>query len=170
MKKINFKKTVVGYATQEVDSYIERLEKKLSRTEEIVLELDEKIKEKNHLIFDLQNEIEFYRSKESSISKIMVRAEQIAEDLIQEGRERARKIQEEFTEYGDTVSSCVEQTEEKVERFYDDYQKLLHKYLTPIEENDVLPLFDKLDHTKNHLIEIKERLEESLAHCQEEKN
>lgn len=151
MSNKEFKIIFFGYAPKEVDVYIETLNQKTVQLKEIILE-------KDSIINTLQKEIKNYCEKEENITKVMMRAQSSADDIVKEGKRKAQQIQEELIQQSNNISTSLEETKKQMKLFYEEYQKLLRKYLTPIQEDDMAPIFNNLDKVKATLYVIQEDL------------
>lgn len=153
MDNKEFKSVLWGYSPKEVDTYLETLMQKLI--------------EKEILIDTLQKEIENYCKKESNITKVMLRAQISAEDIVIEGKRKARQIQDELIQQSNNISNSLEETKKEMKLFYEEYQKLLRKYLIPIDEDDMAPIFKNLDKVKATLYMIQEDLKNKTLYTEQ---
>jgi len=64
------------------------------------------------------------------------------------------------------ISASLEETKKEMKLFYEEYQKLLRKYLTPIHEDDMVPIFNNLDKIKATLYVIQEDLKNKTLYTE----
>jgi len=102
MKK-PFKTALLGYGKKQVDDYLanfkEDYEQELSRKKDRMLQLDEENRVLKAKLKEYEEKLSSYKEQEAFISKALVKAEQKAQAIIEEGQRRAMaekyKIEEE---------------------------------------------------------------------------
>ncbi|MDZ4712601.1 MAG: DivIVA domain-containing protein [bacterium] len=85
IKKTDFKKTFRGYDPNEVDAFLETLSLRYERLLEENSTASEKIKV-------LTSDVEVYRENESTLQKAIVKAQDLAEEILANAKKRAENV------------------------------------------------------------------------------
>lgn len=85
IKKTDFKKTFRGYDPNEVDAFLETLSLRYERLLEENSSSSEKIKV-------LTSDVEVYRENESTLQKAIVKAQDLAEEILSNAKKRAENV------------------------------------------------------------------------------
>jgi len=85
IKKTDFKKIFRGYDPAEVDAFLETVSLRYERLHEDNITLNEKIK-------TLASDVEVYKENESTLQRAIVKAQDLAEEVISSAKKRAENI------------------------------------------------------------------------------
>lgn len=85
IKKTDFKKTLRGYDTNEVDAFLETVSLRYERLYDENISLAEKVKV-------LTSDIDLYKENESTLQKAIVKAQDLADEILVNAKKRAENI------------------------------------------------------------------------------
>ena len=85
IKKTDFKKTIRGYDTNEVDAFLETVSLRYERLYDDNISLAEKVKV-------LTSDIDLYKENESTLQKAIVKAQDLADEILGNAKKRAENI------------------------------------------------------------------------------
>ncbi len=85
IKKTDFKKTIRGYDTNEVDAFLETVSLRYERLYDENISLAEKVKV-------LTSDIDLYKENESTLQKAIVKAQDLADEILGNAKKRAENI------------------------------------------------------------------------------
>jgi len=156
MKK-RFKTAILGYKRGQVDTFIDGLykdyEEELSKKKDRMMDLTEENRRLKIHIHDLEHKISGYMEQESYVSKAIIKAEQKAQDILDDGcrkaveelckldvektrwKVRSREVRRQLLEFEKTVFSVMEQFRGEI------------NYLTSKEINDT-QFFDEINESQ----------------------
>lgn len=117
-----------GYDPQEVDDYIERLEK----------------------------ELESFHQREQMISNSIMDAQLTANKIIKKAEDEANHIQKDAILQLDSIRRKVSFIKLKIESFQTSYNQFIEKFTTGINHEDINKLYDQLDDLSGTLTVKKE--------------
>ncbi|WP_105618603.1 hypothetical protein [Vallitalea okinawensis] len=123
MMRQNFTTVRKGYSPEEVEKYISELE----------------------------NIIDYYKERESAITKAVINAEVTAENIVDDARVKAQDIEREALNRLNDVKEKTIQTKEKLEVFQKKYNILIQDYLVTLRSEEMVDLFDQLDEITDFL-------------------
>lgn len=123
MLRQNFTTVRKGYSPEEVEKYISELE----------------------------NIIDYYKERESAITKAVINAEVTAENIVDDARVKAQDIEREALNRLNDVKEKTIQTKEKLEVFQKKYNILIQDYLVTLRSEEMVDLFDQLDEITDFL-------------------
>ncbi|NLK98663.1 DivIVA domain-containing protein [Defluviitalea saccharophila] len=106
-------------------------------------------------IATLQNQINSYKEKEQAINQAIVSAQIISEQLISNAKQEAEQIKKDAKIRLSKMQNMLDKAEEELKTFQDEYKKLISKYLTQLDENNIHSLMDEL-HSIRELFVLKE--------------
>lgn len=141
LKNKEFKRTVWGYAPQEVVDF-------LAQAAKLLASLQQREKETNEEIRTLKAEIKRWEDKESELDEIRKKALLEAEAIIQEtkkeaatlfsqARNKAEEMRIHTEEWLTTVLSQVQETERKRETFIQDFKSFLDRQYELFEDQSL---------------------------------
>lgn len=111
-------------------------------------------------IAELENIITYYKDRESAITKAAVNAEVSAEKIIAEAHVKAEDIEREARSRLNEIKEKALETKEKLEVFQKKYNILIQDYLVTLRSEELVDLFDQLDHISDFLTVKNENEEE----------
>ena len=85
IRNIRFSKSVSGYKQEEVDIFLDKIEADYINYEKITAEFQ-------HKIDSLNKEIEDYKTSQSSIQNVLLSAQKLADQIIDEAKEKSAKM------------------------------------------------------------------------------
>jgi len=114
-----------GYSPREVDEYVRSLETQLNQKEAQLSE---------------------YRQKEAAINQSVVEAKLLANKIIEDAQAEAENIRRNGPDSMADIKAQVKAMQEKLLMFQQDYNRILQQYLVAARCNDMVQIFDDLDH------------------------
>lgn len=114
-----------GYSPREVDEYVRSLETQLNQKEDQLSE---------------------YRQKEAAINQSVVEAKLLANKIIEDAQVEAENIHKNALDSMADIKAQVKAMQEKMLMFQQDYIRILQQYLVAVRCNDMVQIFDDLDH------------------------
>lgn len=102
-------------------------------------------------ISELENIIDYYKERESAITKAVINAEVTAENIVDDARVKAQDIEREALNRLNDVKEKTIQTKEKLEVFQKKYNILIQDYLVTLRSEEMVDLFDQLDEITDFL-------------------
>lgn len=85
IKKTDFKKTIRGYDANEVDAFLETVSLRYERLYDENISLEEKVKV-------LTSDIDLYKENETTLQKAIVKAQDLADEILGNAKKRAENI------------------------------------------------------------------------------
>ena len=113
-----------GYSPEEVDTYIQELEKKISRQ---------------------AAELNAFKEKEMAINKSVIDAQLLAEEIENQARTKAGELRQESLKDLEDVKEKVLTLHEKLVSFQSEYARILQQYLVSLRSEDMKALFADLE-------------------------
>lgn len=132
----NFTIVKKGYNPQEVDEYIETLEKV----------------------------VKSYKDKDNAIKNAIISAQIAADNIIKNAEAEAVAYRAQAMEHLKKIFESVETQRSRAQSFQDEYNDLLHKYLRNFEESDISLVYDRIDELEKYLQEISDSTFETEAY------
>lgn len=145
IKKQEFKKSLRGYDTSEVDAYLDTVGNTVESLYKEIEDLKEKISNLEEEKSELISEIQIYRENEKTFQKAIVKSQDMAEEILENAKKRAELIikeaeilsnksklqaQDEFI----NLKQELEDLKQKNEAIIDDIKNYLIEKLNSIEE------------------------------------
>lgn len=145
IKKQEFRKSMRGYDTSEVEAYLDTVGNTVENLFREIEEMKERIIKLQEEKEELTNEIQVYRENEKTFQRAIVKSQDMAEDVIENAKKRAELIikeaeiltaktkinaQEEFV----NLRQELEELKSKNESIIDDIKNYLVEKLNSIEE------------------------------------
>ncbi|MBQ3008828.1 MAG: DivIVA domain-containing protein [Oscillospiraceae bacterium] len=140
IRQITFEKSMRGYRTEDVESFLENIADAFEELEKEKKDLEEKL-------YLLAEKVEQYKSEEESIKITLINAQRLGESIVSDARVKADNIIREATiKKNDIISSAyaeIEGTDETLRRLrkeVSDFKRnVLSLYKTHIESLSGLP-------------------------------
>jgi len=120
-----------GYNIDEVNSYIESLERALAE----------------------------YREKDQAITNTMINAQIAADNIVKNAHLAAKGIRQETVNHLDSISESLDAQKRTIECFERDYKTLVERYLHNVCEGDFKEAIAKVESLEGCLKELKEKVE-----------
>lgn len=106
-------------------------------------------------IADLENKIEEYKEKDSSITNAIVNAQVAADNIIKNAEIASNEIRELTISHLDSIYKSIEKQKEIVKDFQGQYYDLVSKYLKDIQTTDFLDIFASINELENYMVSLK---------------
>jgi len=120
-----------GYNIDEVNSYIETIEKALAE----------------------------YREKDSAITSTMINAQVAADNIVKNAHLEAKGMRQETITHLESISESLDKQKGMIGNFERDYNSLIEKYLLNVNEADFKEALGRVDELEVCLKELKEKVE-----------
>lgn len=138
IKKRDFKKSLRGYDTDEVDAFLETVS---SHYEKLIIEnrnQSEKIK-------SLLQDIDIYKENELNLQKAIIKSQDLGEEIIQNAKKKgdliireaeldARNIKQNLDDEILAKKQILEEIKQRNEKTFDDLKNFLHDKLIELED------------------------------------
>ena len=116
-----------GYDPYEVYAYIEKIEEMLKS----------------------------YKQKDSAINNAIVSAQIAADNIIREANIKASQMLSETELKLEQMKNMLAMQKSILDSFYNDYNELVHKYLSNLNENDMLKMYTKINSLEEKINSLK---------------
>lgn len=111
-------------------------------------------------ISELENIIAYYKERENAITKAAVNAEINADNIIADAKVKAEDIEREARSRLNDIKEKTLEAKEKLEVFQKKYNILIQDYLVTLRSEELVELFDQLDHVADFLTVKKDNQKE----------
>lgn len=98
VRDVRFSKAVGGYKQEEVDNFLDAVEVDLRQYEAYVKELEEKLSAAT-------SEVEEYKNSQASLQNVLISAQQLADNIVNEAKNKAQQILADAKAAADTATS-----------------------------------------------------------------
>ena len=98
VRDVRFSKAVGGYKQEEVDNFLDAVEVDLRQYEAYVKELEEKLSAAT-------SEVEGYKNSQASLQNVLISAQQLADNIVNEAKNKAQQILADAKAAADTATS-----------------------------------------------------------------
>lgn len=119
-----------GYDVAEVDSYIDQLEEVIRN----------------------------YKEKDSAIKNALVNAQIAADNIVKNAKCEADEIKRKAAMDLDFIYKSASKQKDLLKSFQTDYENMRDKYIKPLDEGDLLPVYQKVNDLEEYLLGLANRV------------
>ena len=118
--------------------------------------------EVEHYIRELENQLKYYRDRDSTINQAIISAQAAAEGIVQNAKNQGRTIRENVAKQLEDVSLSIATQKTLLSDFVRDYNTVISKYLRVIDDEDFREINEKIDSMEAFLRDFSQEVHEDL--------
>ncbi|MCL1998635.1 MAG: DivIVA domain-containing protein [Turicibacter sp.] len=122
-----------GYSPQEVDEYIQTLERV----------------------------IKSYKDKDNAIKNAIISAQVAADNIIKTAKQEVKEYKTQVFNQMKIIYDTIEQQRVQIDTFQSDYNKLVQKHLKPIENSEMSAVYGHIESLERKLQELSRSIKEN---------
>ena len=118
--------------------------------------------EVEHYIRELENQLKYYRDRDSTINQAIISAQAAADNIVQNAKNQGRTIRENVAKQLEDVSLSISTQKTLLSDFVRDYNTVISKYLRVIDDEDFKEINEKIDSMEAFLRDFSQEVQEDL--------
>jgi len=118
--------------------------------------------EVEHYIGELENQLKYYRDRDSTINQAIISAQTAADSIVQNAKNQGRTIREHVAKQLEDVSLSISSQKALLSSFVQDYNVVISKYLRVIDDEDFKEINEKIDSMEAFLRDFSQEVHEDL--------
>lgn len=114
-------------------------------------------------IEELENELKRYKEKDDVIRNAIISAQQAADNIILNAKNQGRTIKENSAKQLEDICLALNAQKQILKNFTEEYQAIMTKYLSPVNNADFNTLNLKIEQMEKYLKNFSDEITEDLA-------